>query len=210
MGASQRRENDERRISVKVRKEDRIVPVITIVFYYGEEKWDGSLELYEMFPEELRENEELLQKYIVNYRINLLDAGHLEQTKSFKTDLHEICGMLECRKTKAELLQYVRRNENYFRNVDEDTYYVIREFLHSEQIWKKEIKLKNGKEQVNMCKALEELYHDGIDEGIAVGKKEQLLEKIRIKLAKGKSAEEIAEALEEDLLTIQKLILELN
>lgn len=163
-----------------------------------------------MFPEELRENEELLRKYVANYKINLLDAGHLEKIKNFKTDLQEICGMLECRKTKSELLQYVKKNEKYFRNVDEDTYYVIREFLHSEQIWKKEIKLKNGKEQVNMCKALEELYNDGIDEGIAVGKKEQLLEKVRIKLAKGKSAEEIADALEEDISTIQKFILELK
>lgn len=48
------------------------------------------------------------------------------------------------------------------------------------------------------------------EQGKMAGKKEQLLEKIRIKLAKGKSVEEIADALEEDISTIQELIQELE
>lgn len=34
------------------------------------------------------------------------------------------------------MLEYVQNKEKYFRNVDEETYYVIREFLHSEKVLK--------------------------------------------------------------------------
>lgn len=189
----------------KFRKEDTLVPVITIVFYYGEAKWDGSKELYEMFSKELRKDEKLLKKYIANYKINLVDAGHLEEQESFKTDLQKVLGMLQYRKSKTDLVRYVNENGDYFRNVDESTYHVIREFLHSDKMWKKEIKLKGGEEKVNMCRALEELYNDGISEG----ERSHLLKLIRVKLDKGKSVEEIADALEESVDVIQELIQEL-
>lgn len=61
----------------------------------------------------------------------------------FCTDLHEIFGMLKHRKDKKELVNYVNEREEYFGNVDRDTYYVIREFLHSERMLK-EIAEKTG------------------------------------------------------------------
>lgn len=73
-----------------------------------------------------------------------------------------------------------------------------------------------------MCQALEELYNDGraegydvgknegFDAGIAAGEREHLLKLIRTKLAKGKSVEEIADALEEEVSTIRELIQELQ
>lgn len=143
------------------RKEDRIVPVITLVFYYDVKKWDGNIDLYEMFG--LREKKALLQKYIPNYYINLVDAGNMENIDCFRTDLQEIFGMLQCRNKKEQLLEYMKKNENYFRNVDQETYYALREFLHSERLLKKEVKMKNVEERIDMCKALEDLYNDGVE-----------------------------------------------
>lgn len=134
----------------------------------------------------------------------------MEKLENFKTDLQEILGMLQCRGTKAELVRYVNGRADYFRNVDEETYYAIREFLHSDKIWKKEIEMKEGEENINMCRALEELYNDGMNEGIVAGERKHLLKLIRTKLAKGKSVEEIADALEEEVSTIQGLIQELE
>ena len=53
--------------------------------------------------------------------------------------------------------------------MDEETCQVIREFLHSERILKSQIKKEEGKETVDMCKALEDLYNDGIEQGIECG-----------------------------------------
>ena len=103
-------------------KDDRIFPVITIVFYYDVKKWDGAVELYDMFRinKELKD-EKILEKYIPNYRINLVDAGNIKHLEQFGTDLQQVFGMLKCRGEKEKLQNYIQENRNYFENVDEET-----------------------------------------------------------------------------------------
>ena len=154
----------------KWKKDDRLVPVITLVFYYDTEQWDGSTDLHGMLQwGDGEENQELLREYVPNYRINLVDAGNLEHLERFQSDLQEILGMLKCRGNKKELLDYMNKRESYFRNVDEETYQVMREFLHSEKMLKENVERIEGKETVDMCKALDELYNDGIEQGIERG-----------------------------------------
>ena len=152
----------------KWKKDDRLVPVITLVFYYDTEQWDGSTDLHGMLQWG-EGNQELLREYVPNYRINLVDAGNLEHLERFQSDLQEILGMLKCRGNKKELLDYMNKREAYFRNVDEETYQVMREFLHSEKMLKENVERIEGKETVDMCKALEELYNDGVEQGIELG-----------------------------------------
>ena len=152
----------------KWKKDDRLVPVITLVFYYDTEQWDGSTDLHGMLQWG-EGNQELLREYVPNYRINLVDAGNLEHLERFQIDLQEILGMLKCRGNKKELLDYMNKRESYFRNVDEETYQVMREFLHSEKMLKENVERIEGKETVDMCKALDELYNDGIEQGIERG-----------------------------------------
>ena len=161
----------------KWKKDDRLVPVITLVFYYDTEQWDGSADLHGMLQwGEGEENQKLLREYVPNYRINLVDAGNLEHLERFQSDLQEILGMLKCRGNKKELLDYMNKREEYFRNVDEETYQVMREFLHSEKMLKENVERIEGKETVDMCKALDELYNDGIElgreQGIEQGRKQ--------------------------------------
>ena len=117
-------------------------------------------------------DQELLREYVPNYRINLVDAGNLEHLERFQSDLQEILGMLKCRGNKKELLDYMNKREEYFRNVDEETYQVMREFLHSEKMLKENVERIEGKETVDMCKALDELYNDGIELGREQGIKQ--------------------------------------
>ena len=161
----------------KWKKDDRLVPVITLVFYYDTEQWDGSTDLHGMLQwGEGEENQKLLREYVPNYRINLVDAGNQEHLERFQSDLQEILGMLKCRGNKKELLDYMNKRESYFRNVDEETYQVMREFLHSEKMLKENVERIEGKETVDMCKALDELYNDGIElgreQGIEQGRKQ--------------------------------------
>ena len=124
----------------KWKKDDRLVPVITLVFYYDTEQWDGSTDLHGMLQwGDGEENQELLREYVPNYRINLVDAGNQEHLERFQSDLQEILGMLKCRGNKKELLDYMNKREEYFRNVDEETYQVMREFLHSEKMLKENV-----------------------------------------------------------------------
>ena len=154
----------------KFRKGDRLIPVLTLVFYYDVDQWDGSKDLYGMlqWSEDEKKNA-VLKEYVPNYRINLIDAGNLEHLERFKSDLQEVLGMIQCRGDKESLLKYINDRKEYFQNVDEETYYVIREFLHSERMLKENIEKSQGKETVDMCKALEDLYNEGIEIGMERG-----------------------------------------
>ena len=159
----------------RFRKSDKIFPVITVVMYYGEKSWDASTDLYGLFHEEtlFRENK-ILQQYIPNYKINLIEPGNMNNTEVFRTDLQEVFGMLKYRSNKTKLLKYVKDKEEYFQNVDAETYYVIREFLHSEKMLKA-IDENKREEQVDMCKALQDLYDEGIETGMEAGKEAERL-----------------------------------
>ena len=159
----------------KFRKDDRLIPVLTLVFYYDVDQWDGSKDLYGMlqWSEDEKKNT-VLKEYVPNYRINLIDAGNLEHLERFKSDLQEVLGMIQCRGDKESLLKYINDRKEYFQNVDEETYYVIREFLHSERMLKGNIEKSQGKGTVDMCKALEDLYNEGIECGMVKGVVETL------------------------------------
>ena len=150
-------------------KDDRIFPIITLVFYYDVKKWDGAVDLYDMFRlnEELKD-EKILEKYIPNYRINLIDAGNMEHLEQFHTDLQQVFGMLKCRGEKEKLQEYIQENRNYFENVDVETYQAVRVFLQSETMLK-EIPVMEKEEKINMCQAMEEWYADAVREGMAKG-----------------------------------------
>ena len=57
-----------------------------------------------------------------------------------------------------------------------------------------------------MCKALQDLYDDGVEQGIEQGIEQKLQEQVSKKLAKGKSVEVIADELEETTEHICKVI----
>ena len=147
------------------RKSDRIYPVITLVFYYDLKPWDGPTDLHGMFG--LYENGvagNIIRKYVPNYHINLLDAGAVRDPKRFQSDLQQIFGVLKYRGNKTRLQNYMQENRDYFTCVNADTYQALCAFLHSEKMLK-EIKDSGKDVKIDMCKALEELYQDGVKEG---------------------------------------------
>ena len=195
------------------RKTDKLCPVITLVFYYGSRPWDGSRDLHGMiFPEGAGCERENLRKYIPNYRINLVDAERLQDINVFQTDLQYVLNMIKYRQKKEKILEYVEANRSYFQRMNMDTYQALSVFLNSEK-WLEGISVLEGKGEMDMCKALEDIYEDGKADGYKNGKEEGLTEKLREqvskKLQKGKSLETIAEELEESVETISQLAKEL-
>ena len=52
-----------------LKKEDRFIPVVTIVVYYGEKEWDGALSLKQMMtiPKEM-------ENIVNDYKMKLVEA----------------------------------------------------------------------------------------------------------------------------------------
>lgn len=179
----------------RFRKNDRIFPVINLVFYYDLQQWDGAKDLYDMFHLEGElEDREFLQNLIPNYRINLLDAGNVETPKRFHSDLQQIFGMLKCRGDKNAMREYLHQNRQYFERIDVETYQAVREFMHSERVMKDMTNSRKGT-RINMCKALEDIYEEGREEGREegkeIGRREEQLILISNMLRNGMSAEDI-------------------
>ncbi|MCB7328110.1 Rpn family recombination-promoting nuclease/putative transposase [Mediterraneibacter faecis] len=151
----------------RFRKKDRLIPIISLVFYYGSEPWDGPVDLYDMFQlEGTKEEKEILGNYLPNYKINLVDAERLEDVEKFSDDLQVILTMLRYRDSKEELTDYINENKKFFQNVDYETSQAMKAFLNMKQIPGEE---EHKEEMVDMCKAIQEMYDDGVKDGIRQG-----------------------------------------
>ncbi len=151
----------------RFRKKDRLIPIISLVFYYGSEPWDGPVDLYDMFQlEGTKEENEILEKYLPNYKINLVDAERLEDVEKFSNDLQVILTMLRYRDSKEELTDYINENKKFFQNVDYETSQAMKAFLNMKQI---SGEAEHKEEMIDMCKAIQEMYDDGVKDGIQKG-----------------------------------------
>ena len=151
----------------RFRKKDRLIPIISLVFYYGSKPWDGPVDLYDMFQlEGTKEENEILEKYLPNYKINLVDAERLEDVEKFSNDLQVILTMLRYRDSKEELTDYINENKKFFQNVDYETSQAMKAFLNMKQI---PGEAEHKEEMIDMCKAIQEMYDDGVKDGIQRG-----------------------------------------
>lgn len=147
-------------------KSDWIYPVVTLIFYYGEELWDGSLDLYGLFPDSMNDpGGEKIKKYIPNYRINLVDLYRIDNLECFHGDLQMIFGMVKYKEDRKRFLEYVQRHRNFFQKIEPETYRAICVLLNSPVKLDLREEQGDGKEKMDMCKALEELYQDGVEKG---------------------------------------------
>lgn len=101
----------------------------------------------------------------------------VESLDRFHTDLQEILGMLQCRGDKNRLMEYINTKADFFRNVDGETYQFICTMLHSKKLLKGKVEKGKGEARVDMCKALEDLYNDGIEQGMVEAFQEIGMEK---------------------------------
>lgn len=92
--------------------------------------------------------------------------------------------------------------EKKVQHVDFETYHAIGELLQSKTIFEKQVAKEEEEEEMDMCKALEDLYQDGVNEG----RDDKLKELVAKKLAKNKSVEVIAAELEEDISVIEDIV----
>ena len=159
-----------------IRKEDTLVPIITIVLFYGEE-WRGSKDLYGLLGLD-EETEKIFSPYITNYKINLIEPAKIADLSCYKSDLQYVFNVIQCKKDKEKLKRYIEENKEFFSEVSEETYDAICAFINAEKL------LENHKKDdmtggIDMCQALEEIYQDGIKDGIKDGMKVGLDKGIR-------------------------------
>ena len=149
------------------RKDDKLMPVITLVIYLGASEWDGPMSIHEMLSTKNRR----LLRFVQDYRIHLISPGRIadEEFLKFKTDLGKVLQYIKYSKDKEKLYELTHRGER-FRNVDVDSANLINVVTGSEL----EFEVEEG--QVNMCKAIDEMRKESRQEGILEGRQEGIME----------------------------------
>ena len=171
-------------------KEDHIRPVITLVIHFGAEEWDGPLSLHEMMS--TRDME--LLSFVENYRIHLIDPAKLteEQLDQFSTSLKEVMGYIKYSKNKEELLKFLQTDTH--RSIEMNAVRVIKTITNTP------IEVSEEEEEIEMCKAIEDLIAESEARGRAEGEtRGEAKGMIEICLDMSFSKEDILKKLQEKL-----------
>ena len=147
-------------------KEDHIRPVITLVIHFGAEEWDGPLSLHEMMA--TRDMEIL--SFVENYRIHLIDPAKLteEELNKFSTSLKEVMGYIKYPKDKEKLLEFLRTDTH--KTIEMNAARVIKMITNTP------IEVSEEMEEIEMCKAIEDLILESEEKGEKKGEAKGMIE----------------------------------
>ena len=140
---------------------DRLRPVRTLVIYFGSAAWNGPRTLKEMLC--LPEGEDFSS--LNDYRLDLLVPGEIEDFSKFHTELGavlEVLKVMEDRETMAELM---REKSNVYEHLPRDAAELLRIFA------KIDMEIEEDEEEINMCRAIDEMVAEAREVGEEAGKK---------------------------------------
>ena len=165
------------------RAEDRLVPVATLVVYWGRKPWDGPRTLHGMMDFSMAsrgqgsrygELEERLRELVPDYPVHILDLSAVEDYSSFQTELRLLFELYACRDSREKLQNYLDSHKECSR-VDWETCQMLGVMMNIrelERIRNNNDNNKEAEEGVDMCQALKELIEEGKFEGMEAGRLE--------------------------------------
>lgn len=131
-------------------KTDRIVPVVTLVVYFGSDEWDGPVKLTDM----MEKLSSTLMKYVQDYKIHLIQPYGIsdKDLQKFQSSLREVLGCIKYSKDKEKLWNFMKDNPRM--NMDIMAARVI------EVMTNMSIEISDGEETIDMCKAIEDMIEE--------------------------------------------------
>ena len=149
-------------------KNDRLIPVITLVIYFNANEWDGSRSLLDM----MEISDPIVRRYAQDYQIHLINPNQIadEELEKFQSSLREVMGCIKYSRSKEKLAAFI--NNNPRMNMEAAAARVIEAINHVP------IRIQEGDGKFNMCKAIEEMIKDGREAGREVGRQEGRIELI--------------------------------
>ena len=139
-----------------IKKADRILPVVTLVLYYGEEEWDGPVCLHDM----MNISDEI-KAYVGNYPLNIISVKNtdLQFHNQMNTDLFKLMSIIyDLSKSRKQRMEEIRRYEAE-RQIDEKVIDVIAASTNVKIDYHKDGERK-------MCTLWDELREEGREEGV--------------------------------------------
>lgn len=171
-----------------MKKQDKLLPVFTLVVYYGAKPWDGSLDLHSMLdiPEEM----EIFRQYLPNYKIHVLDVKRIDHLEYFQTDLREVFGIIKYADNNNLMKAHVKKHHDRYSRLIRGTIEIIFILLGENEKMSEIIEQAqaDNKEEYDMCKAFDDMRSEGRMEG------EELFAKLTLNLINDNRTVELKKA----------------
>ena len=133
-------------------KEDKLIPVITLVLYFGAEEWDGATNLHKMFEIQ----DERILKYVPDYKINLIQPAKIskEEFQKFRTELGKVLEYIKLSKNKSVLHKQIQQEAEFWK-LHKESFDLLNTATNS----KLKLFLDEGG-RADMCVAIDEMRQD--------------------------------------------------
>lgn len=175
-------------------KTDKLIPVITLVVYFGVEKWDGPISLHEM----LDTNNDVVLKYIQDYRINLIEPSGIkeEELELFTSDLKEVLTFIKFSKDSEKIKEHYMDRGKVM--IDNDAIRVI------ETVTNIKVPKKKGRKKTDMCEAINKLIEEEVSAIKKIAQERTAEEVNKIKEEATKEKNKIKEEAEKEKKKIEE------
>lgn len=147
--------------------EDELIPVISVVIYYGTRDWKECQTLGQMMRIAHKTRE--LQELINDYKIHLIKVKHFEHLEWLKTDLHETFGFIRYANDEERLCRFVNENRSAFQHLAEDAYDFIAYQTGTRKLEKYKGRYLSEEGECDMCKAIDDMMKRSRNEGEKYG-----------------------------------------
>ena len=133
-------------------KKDRLIPVITLVVYFGAEKWDAPRSIHEMFDQTYDEH---MMSFVQDYKINLIEPAAFsdEDLAKFTTDFGCVMEFLRVSNDKQKMNELLAEGSP-FESISTSAALVLNSQTNIG------IKINQNKETTDMCKAIQEMKQE--------------------------------------------------
>lgn len=157
-----------------MRKEDKFIPVITIVIYYGREKtWDGARTLFELL--DMKGKQKQIMPYISDYHLNLFDFHEHDNFEQFHSELKPFFEFLRYSGEKELLKEKMEANREQYEELSSQAKILLTKLTNIKKIPGVEAgRFERG--EFSMCKAFEDMKEEGKIEGRLEGRSEGRIE----------------------------------
>ncbi len=129
-------------------KNDKLIPVVTLVVYFGDKLWDGPMSVHEMFNEQDAE----ILALVPDYKINLIAPAVIDEKdfSKFNSSLREVLSFIKYSRN-ADKLEEIVNSDADFRKLGRSEVNVLNACVDAN------LTIKPNEEVVDMCEALREL-----------------------------------------------------
>lgn len=152
-----------------IRETDRLTPVITVLLFHGQGKWNAATSLQDMV--DMQGLEGKMRVLHPDYKLHVINLTKLDETL-FESGLRELVGMMKCSGEKEKMQRFMKENEKRFRNMDDELYDLICTMVGLKKLERRKEEFKNDREETyDMCIAFDEMLRDSKEEGKRIGER---------------------------------------